>query len=420
MRSVAREREFAVRLALGARRSRLVRQLLTETLVLATLGGMVGLLIAPWAAGLLVASRPNLGIDTSVDMRVIIFGLAAWALTGVLVGQAPILASSRIGLAQVFANHARTGRGAPSRVTVHDFVVTFQIALSLVILIGAGLFVQSLRGLSAIDPGFRADRLLVMAVDPGSAGYDEHRRDSFWRDALDRVARIPGVESVSLGKIAPMGSGRERRPVFNEPSGKPIEIDTNAIGPRYFATMAIPLLRGREFSERDGKTAPPVAIVNERMARMFWPNQDPLSKGIPVGPPGSPVAEIVGIVKDVKHRNLRHDGEPMIYFAALQSRSSDPLMLHVRTAADPSALAATIRRQLQTLDARLPVFGDEDARGAVERVVRADAPGGGPDWWLRHSCAVAERNCGLRGHGACGQPADTRDRHPHGAWSASA
>ena len=198
VRSVAREREFAVRLALGARRSRLVRQLLTETLVLATLGGMVGLLIAPWAAGLLVASRPNLGIDASVDMRVIIFGLAAWALTGVFVGQAPILASSRIGLAQVFANHARTGRGAPSRVTVHDFVVTFQIALSLVILIGAGLFVQSLRGLSAIDPGFRADRLLVMAVDPGSAGYDEHPARQF----LARRARSRGQDSWRRERIA--------------------------------------------------------------------------------------------------------------------------------------------------------------------------------------------------------------------------
>jgi predicted permease len=358
VRSVAREKEIAVRLALGARRSNLTRQFLTETLLLAALGGTAGLLMAPWAAGLLAASHPyRLGIDASVDMRMFLFGLAAWVVTGVLVGQAPILAASNVGLAQAFGHQSETTRGPRSRMTVHDVIVTCQIAVSLVMLIGAGLFVERLRTLSAVDPGFRADDLLLISVDPGAAGYDGHRLESFWRDSLDRVGQLRGVQSVSAARTVPLAPGRQRQPVFHAPSGASIEIDTNVVGPQYFRTLGIPLLRGREFGERDGKASGPVVIVNERMARMFWPGQDPLGKRVPVGRPGSPAAEIVGIVKDVKYRDLRDDAGPMLYVSIFQSRSTDPLTLHVRATSDLSALTDAIRRELQALDPRLPLFG---------------------------------------------------------------
>jgi predicted permease len=277
-------------------------------------------------------------------------------LTGLLVGLAPVLASTRIGLAQAFARPGGTRRGAQNRPTLHDLIVTCQIAIALVMLIGAALFVQSLRNLGSVDPGFQADHLLLISVDPGAADYDARRVEAFWRDALDRVSGVHGVQSASLGRLVPLAPGRQRQPVVNPASDEVIEIDTNFVGPRYFRTLGIPLLRGREFSERDGKTSRPVAIVNERMARMFWPQQDPVGQGIRVGPRSRPVSEVVAVVKDVKYRGLRDDALPMLYLPVFQTSSTDPMTLHVRTAGDPAELAGTIRREVQILDANLPVF----------------------------------------------------------------
>ena len=357
VRSVAREKEIAVRLALGARRSSLVRQFLTETLVLAAAGGTAGLLIAPWAAGLLLASQPGVSdIDPSLDMRVFLFGLGAWLLTGLFVGLAPVLASSKVGLEQAFAHSFRSTHGSRNRPTLHDVIVTCELAVSLVVLIGAALFVQSLRNLSSIDPGFRAEEMLLITVDPAAAGYDAGRREAFWRDTLDRVNQIHGVQSASLGRTVPMAPGRQRQPAFNPISGDNTAVDTNFVGPGYFRTLAIPLVRGREFSDRDGKTSRPVVIVNDRMARTFWPGQDPVGQAIRVGGSNSPMSEVVAVVRDVKYRDLRDEAVPMVYVPAFQTSSRDPMTLHVRTAGDSTDLIATIRREVQMLDANVPLF----------------------------------------------------------------
>jgi predicted permease len=354
VRSAAREKEIAVRLALGARRSRLARQFLTETLVLAALGGTAGLLVAPWAARLLVASQPyRLGIDASLDMRMFIFGLTVSVLTGLFVGQAPILASRKIGLTRSFGSSSGT---PPSRLTVHDLIVTCQIAISLAMLISAALLVQSLRSLSSVDPGFRADNLLLVSLDPKVAGYGGNRLEGFWQATLERVSQVAGVRSVSLAGTVPLAPGRQRQPWLNAASGEVIEIDTNFVGPRYFRTLDTPLLRGREFDERDGKTSRPVVIVNERVARMFWQEQDPIGKGVRLPDSGNPIAEVVGLVKDVKYRDLRGDTGPMFYRPLLQTSSTDAMTLHVRAATDLGALAGAIRREIQTLDPNVPVF----------------------------------------------------------------
>ena len=286
VRSAAREKEVAVRLALGAGRSRLARQFLTETLVLAVLGGAAGLLIAPWATRLIIASQPHpLGIDTSLDIRLFLFGLAVSVLTGLFVGQAPILASRKVGLTQAFAS--ASWPRLSSRVTVHDLIVTFQIAMSLTMLISAALLVQSLRSLDSVDPGFRADDVLLISLDPKAAGYDSNRMRGFWRDTLERVSLVPGVESVSLAGTVPLAPGRQRQPWFDEISGREIEIDTNFIGPRYFRTLDIPLLSGREFDERDQQTSRPVVIINERLAKLFWPGQDPIGKSARLAGPNT-------------------------------------------------------------------------------------------------------------------------------------
>ena len=355
VRTVAREKEIAVRLALGARRSSLVQQFLTETILLAALGGTAGVLVAPWAARLLVALQPGLlDIDTSLDIRVFLFGLGVCLLTGLVVGLAPVLASSNVRV-QVPAN-ASPGLRTYPRLTVHHVIVSCQIAVSLVMLIGAALFVQSLRNLNSIDPGFRADSLLLIAVDPGSAGYDAPRVERFWRDTLDRVSQVPGVLSVSLARTVPLAPGRQRQPVVNASSGDVAEIDTNFVGPRYFLTLGTPLVRGRDFAERDDKASRPVVIVNERMSRTFWPDQDAIGKGVRLAGPNSPTAEVVGVVRDVKYRDLRGEAGPMLYVPILQTRSTGAMTLHVRTATEPGELAGSIRRALQSVDTTLPLF----------------------------------------------------------------
>jgi predicted permease len=358
VRSVAREKEIAVRLSLGATRSRLTRQFLTETLLLAALGGTGGLLIAPWAAGLLVASHPDrLGIDPSLDMRAFMFGFTTSVLTGMFVGLAPTIASRRVGLAQA-GSSSSAARGTHRRLPVHDIIVTGQIAMSLAMLISAALLVQSLRNLSAVDVGVRADDLLLISVDPRSAGYDGQRAGDFWRDTLDRVRQIRGVDGVSLARTVPLAPGRQRQPLLHPTSGERIEIDINVVGPGYFRTLGIPLVRGHEFDERDGKTSRPVVIINERLAQLFWPGEDPIGKGLRTGRrPGSLAPEVVGVVKDVRYRNLRDDAVPMFYVPVFQTTSTDPMTLHVRAASDPGALAGTIRREMQSLDANVPLFG---------------------------------------------------------------
>ncbi len=358
VRSSAREKEMAVRLALGARRSRMIAQSVTETLVLAGIGGAAGVTIAPWVAAMLVASYPvRLGIETALDARVLIFGAFASVLTGLAVGLPSIIASRKIDFTSIAAPAMRTSSATSrSSSSMHQMIVASQIALSLVLLIGAGLFVQSLRGLSAIDPGFDMNGLLVMSVDPGGGGYSQPRIQAFWRDALARVRQAPGVEHASLARIVPLGNGRERRPLTDPSTGAEIEIDANTIGPDYFRTLGVPLLSGRDFDDRDDRDSRRVIIVNERLASMFWPGQDPVGKGLRIDQPGRPEAVVVGVASDVKYRDLREAALPMFYMPIMQSSTSDPMTPHVRTSGDPSARALIVRGELQALDTNLPLF----------------------------------------------------------------
>ena len=367
VRSIAREREIAVRLALGAGRSRLARQFLTETLLLTALGGTAGLLLAPWAAGLLVASQGDrLGIDPSLDMRVLFFGLAISTLTGLCVGLAPIAAARRVDLARAFGASSAVTRGTHGRLSVHDVIVTGQTALSLAMLISAALLVQSLRNLNSVDLGFQADDLLLISIDPRAAGYEGPRLEGFWRDTLDRVSRIGGVHSVSVARTVPLAPGRQRQPVLNPASGERSEIDMNVVGPSYFRMLGIPLLRGREFGDHDGKASRPVVIVNERMAQSFWPEGDPIGKGFRTGR-SNPMLEVVGVVKDVRYRDLRDAAGPMFYVPVFQTTSSDAMTLHVRAEADSRELAGTIRGEMQVLEPNLPLF----AMGTLEDQLHA-------------------------------------------------
>lgn len=362
VRSAARHKEIALRLALGARRSRLTRQLLAEGLTLATLGGTAGLLLAPWTTRMLIAAQPRrLEIDPSLDWRVLLFGIAATALTGLAVAQAPILASRRVSLIQAFdSSSARLG-SAWRRLTTHDAIVTLQIAMALAMLIAAALLVQSLRSLNSVDPGFRPDNLLLASLDPKASGYNSARIERFWRSALERVNQTPGVQSASLAGTVPLASGRQRQPWTNAITGEEVEIDTNFVGPQYFQTLDIPLVRGREFDEQDGRTSTPVVIVNEGLARSFWPGDDPIGKGFRLPDAsrmvaGNSIARVVGVVRDVKYRDLRSDAGPMIYRPVLQTYSLDAMTLHVRATIEPDALVPAIHRAIAGIDRNVPLF----------------------------------------------------------------
>ena len=231
VRSASREKEMAIRLALGARHSRLQRQLLTEGLVLAALGGIAGVLIAPSAARALVAAQSTgLRIETGLDPRVLIVGLFVTLMSGFIVALLPILGSRKVRLVQTW--NAGTGTRPPThRLMAHDGIVALQIAMALSMLISAALLVQSVRSLRSVDPGFRSDNLLLASLDPAAGGYDSNRIDGFWRATLEQVSRVPGVQSVSLARTVPLAPGRQRQPWVNAATGEKIEIDTNVVGP---------------------------------------------------------------------------------------------------------------------------------------------------------------------------------------------
>jgi predicted permease len=357
VRSAGREREMAIRLAIGARRSRLERQLLTESLVLAALGGLAAALIAPWTARALVAAQASgVRIDPGLDPRAVAFVLLMSLLTGLVVAIVPILGSRKVRFAPGSEETRISLALAARRPTAHDGIVALQIGMALSMLIAAALLVQSLRSLNSVDPGFRADGLVLASLDPRSAGYDSNRIEGFWRTVLEQVGQIPGIESVSLAGTVPLASGRQRQPWTNPASGEKIEIDTNFVGPSYFQTLGIPVLSGREFNDTDRRTSRHVVIVNERLARTFWPEQDPIGKGLRVPESGSPTAEVVGVVRDMKYRDLRGEAGPMIYRPVLQTRSTDAMTLHVRTSVDRGVLVNAIRLAIQNLDRNVPLF----------------------------------------------------------------
>jgi predicted permease len=357
VRSTSRHKEIAIRLALGIRRSRLRRQFLTEGLVLAGVAGLAAVLLAPLAAHTLVTAQGGaLQIDTGLDARVLAFTAFVSLTAGCLVALPPMLASRGIKLLHTSEHSWTTSPIGSRRVPAHDVLVTLQIAMALSMLVTAALLVQSVQSLESIDPGFRADNVLLASLDPRARGFDANRIDGFWRATLEHVSRISGVESASLARTVPLGPGRQRQNWVNPGSGEKVNIDTNAVGPAYFRTLGITVLSGREFGHGDSHGSRPVVIVNERLAQMFWPQQDPIGKGIRLPDADKLVAEVIGVVRDVKYRDLRGEAGPMFYRPVLQTRSSDAMTLHVRTKNDPAALVSAIRLAIQNLDRNVPLF----------------------------------------------------------------
>jgi len=363
-RATARQKEVAVRLALGASRSRIASQLLVESLSLSLAGGALGLFLATWMDRALLNFLPPgdspLTISTTPDWRILTFALGVSLLTGVIFGLAPALQSTRPELAGTLKDQVGSIAGGTS-VGLRKILVAAQVSLSLLLLIGAGLFVRSLSNLKDLDPGFRIANLVGFAVDPPMNGYKPDRSLDFYRRLRDSLDAIPGVESAGLA-LMPLLAGDEwdNSMAVEGYQHKPTEAPDphmQFISPDYFKTMQIPLLLGRDFRMTDGRGAPKVSIVNEKFARRFFKNGLAVGKHIGMGgDPGTKLdIEIVGVVGDTKYESMRDEVPMEVYRPYHQMEFVLGMNAYLRTTRRPELAFASIRRVVNGLDPNLPV-----------------------------------------------------------------
>jgi predicted permease len=361
-RSLARRREFAIRASLGASRARLVRQLLTESLVISLLGGVCGVAVASAATRGLLAMVPPLPIeislDASMDLRVLLFTLGVSLATGLLLGILPTLRSVKQDLTSALKSGETTAR--ISRMLTRDVLVVGQVAVSLVLLVTAGLCMRSLQQAQRIDVGFDPENRLLAAIDVGRAGYSQERGVGFQSRLLEDVRALPGVVAASFTahpQLGPgyLGDGRvyvegeaptpdDRRPV----------VYYDKVAPRYFETMGTPILSGRDFADHDRTGTPPVAIVNQTFARGFWQSESAIGKRFRLSDGAAPWIEIIGVVADGKYQSLGEPAQRHVYLPSLQNfHSAMTLVLH--TSGGPHGYALSVRSLVQKLDPDLPV-----------------------------------------------------------------
>jgi predicted permease len=357
VRAANRSHEIAVRLSIGATRGRLARQLLTESVLLAALGGAAAVLVALAGAALLPSALPLPPIDEVVDRRALLFTAAVAAVTTLAFGLAPAWRATRQELSAVLgaAGRARAGRSLG-----RDILVIVQLGASLALLVAAGLFVRSLRNVKAVETGFAADRLLLASADVRGARFTREQAAEYWTRALERTKSLPGVRSASLGAAMPFAMNINFGvDIVGAPSpdGRPRPTSADFVGREFFATAGIPVVQGRSFNADDRENGSPVAVVNQTFARRYLKGIDPLSACIGGGGPGDdePCARVVGVVADAHYGDVTRDVEPFMYRPIAQrSPHMPPLtMMYVRTTDDPTALGGILRRELQSLDGRV-------------------------------------------------------------------
>jgi predicted permease len=362
-RAASRKQEIAVRLSLGASRGRLVRQLLIESVVLAGLGGAAGLLFALWARPALQALRPPFlpddALAATMDGRVLLFTTAIALGTGLLFGLFPALQFSRPDLAIELKDRTSQPSGGRRRVTLRNALVVAQVALSFVALIGAGLFLRSLDHARAIDPGFDASRLAVLSFDLTAQGMPPDAATERQRQILERVRGLAGVERAAYTATVPLAGGGFARSVFLE--GQDVTdpraarlVQVSAAGDGYFETIGIPLVRGRDFTSADNAQTPRVVIINETMARTFWPDQDAVGKRFTFFRDAY-FTEVVGIARDSKYNFLGEDPQPFIYTPFAQT-PQPAITLAIRSA-NPDAALGTARAVVQQMEPSMPLVG---------------------------------------------------------------
>jgi predicted permease len=359
-RAGSRRKEIAIRVSVGATRGRIVRQLLTESLLLSSLGGLAGIVIAWWARAILWSIRPpllrNEQIELAFDMRVLLFTLGLSVLTGMIFGLAPALQASRTDLVVELKERTSQFIGAPHAASLRNLLVVGQVALSLVALIGAGLFVRSLQNAQRDNPGFETERLLVLSYDLGQS-YTEQRGREFNRRALERVTSVPYVQSAALSSSPPFTLFLART-VFVEgqeaaTGQKGPLINVTNVGSEYFRTVSIPIVKGRDFTAFDNENSEKVAIVNQTMAKYFWQGSDDAAIGKHFHFLNENTNwQIVGIARDSTYMEIGEKPRSMIYLPLKQAYS--PLLtMYVRTVGNPTLATSAVRKEVQSLDPNL-------------------------------------------------------------------
>jgi putative ABC transport system permease protein len=358
VRAANRSHEITVRLSLGATRWRLARQLLTESLLLAALGGVAAVAVALAGAATLPALLPLPGtLPNVVDRRALLFTAALAVLTTLAFGLAPAWRATRQELHAVLG---AAGRSRAGRSLGRDALVVVQLGASLALLVAAGLFVRSLRNARAVDTGFAAERLLLASADVRGARFTREQSVEYWQRALERAKSLPGVSGASLGAAMPFQMNLNFGidiPGVPSPDGRPRPTSADFIGPEFFATSGVRVAQGRVFTADDRETSEPVAIVNETFVKRYLRGVNPLSSCIAGGGPGDdgPCARIVGVVADAHYQGVTRDPDPFMYRPIAQRPPQMPpmTMMYVRTTAEPAAIAGVLRRELQALDARV-------------------------------------------------------------------
>jgi predicted permease len=361
--AASRQREMTIRAALGAERSRIFRQVLTESTLLSLLAGGVGILFCVWAGPLIIALKPALlsfiQLDLPLDWHMIAFTVLVSVVTGVIFGFLPALRSSKIDLAARLKDQSR---GSHVKSRFRNVLVVVQVAVCLLLLISASLCLRSLMNAQSIDPGFQATDRAAVEMDPGILGYTDARAKAFYSEAIEHLRALPGVRSASVTDYLPLGfestgqgivlEGRSASDTKNDVVG------AMSVGPGYFATMGIPLLEGREFLAEDNETAPSVVIVNKALAKRYWHGRSPVGQRISTGRDAKHQrvwSEIVGVVPTGKYRSLRETDLPFVYHPFVQGFDAHATLV-VQTASDSKLMLPTIRRAVQAIDPTLPIL----------------------------------------------------------------
>jgi predicted permease len=379
-RAAARQKEIAVRLALGARRFRLVRQLLTEGFLLSTLGGLLGMLFARWGTNVLLGFLPQVRstavLEVKPDLRMIGFTFGISLISGLIFSLTPALMATRPNLVLALKNETVVVSSGGHRWELSRMLVILQIGLSLVLLVGAGLFTRSLQNLRGVDTGYHADQVVTMSLDPAQIGYKLERLRSFYSDLSERLAALPGVKTTTYTRNAPISGSYSRFgidvPGYQPRPGEDMGVLFNQIGPDFFATFGAPLLSGREFNVQDTPGSPKVAIINNTLARYFFGSESPLGKRITLE--NYKDLEIVGVVADTKYRDLK-EAPPKTAYIPYQYDNTGQRILAVSATGDPSLLISAIRQEVRNLDPNLPIFNvrtyseQVDASVSLERLV---------------------------------------------------
>jgi len=373
VRATVRQREMAIRAALGAGRVRLIRQLLTESVILALFGGIAGLLLGRWATNVIPSLLPPsnfpIHINFAFDWRVFVYALVVALAAGTLMGLWPALRAARADVNSVLHGAGRSDTAGVGRHRVRSVLVVAQVGGSLVLLIVAGLFVRSLASAQRMYLGFDPDHVLNVTLDPNEAGYDQTRTTNFYRDLEARVRTLPGVENASLAFSVPMGVESTGGQVYVEgrilsPNQQAPLVFYNMVDAPYFDTMRVPLLRGRAFRENDDDKAPRIAIVNQTMAHEFWPNADPIGKRFRLNGDNSPFIQVVGVAADGKYLFIGLSRQPYFFIPLAQDYVSYRT-LQLRTSVLPESLSSRVQSEIHSLGPTIPVSDVRTMRDAL-------------------------------------------------------